>query len=420
MKAVLSNRIYIEVDHKYEKKLKEELTYAIPTYGDGPPMMIYNYSIFRQGIMTLPMGRTDLIPEDYEIVDKRVVKPETFPAFKGKLRESQQEIHDLVTDNCIINAKPGWGKTFMALALARKLGQKTIVVVHTLALMHQWAKEVQRVFGFKPGLIGDGHENWSAPITIGNVASLYKRMDKLSKEFGTLIMDEVHHAPSPTFTKIIDRCYARYKIGLSGTLQRKDGMHIVLPDYFGHVVYKPAKENTVDPVIHAYDTGIFFPYGDIWAHRVTELMNNPAYVKWTLNTMKKYCDMGHLALLVSDRTDFLKLVASVAGSALIIGETDDRDGQFELLDSGKTKSLCGTLSIFKEGISYDPLSMVQLGTPINNDPMLEQVIGRVQRIYPNKLQPVVVDPILRGNTTEKQFINRTGFYMREGFKIEYL
>jgi hypothetical protein len=420
MKAVLSNRIYIEVTPQYEKKLKEILTYSIPTYGDGPPLMIYNYMSFRQGIITIPIGRTDLIPNDYEIVDKRVLKTVEFPEFAGKLRDSQQEIYDLVDDNCLINAKVGWGKTFMALALAKKLGQKTLVVVHTLALMHQWANQVKRVFGFTPGLIGDGHNNWSAPITIGNVASLYKRMDILSKEFGTLIMDEVHHAPSPTFTKVVDRCYARYKIGLSGTLERKDGTHVVLPDYFGFKIFKPEKENVLIPTVHAYNTGIYFPFGDIWATRVTSLMNDSAYIKWTLDTMKKYCDKGHLALLVSDRTDFLKKVASVAGSALIIGETKDRDAQFELLSSGKATSLAGTLSIFKEGISYDPLSMVQLGTPINNDPMLEQVIGRIQRIYPNKLSPVVVDPILLGRTTERQFVNRTGFYMREGFKIEYL
>jgi hypothetical protein len=50
--------------------------------------------------------------------------------------------------------------------------------------------------------------------------------------------------------------------------------------------------------------------------------------------------------------------------------------------------------------------------------MLEQVVGRVQRLHPGKLDPVVVDPILRGHTTEKQFMNRSGFYMRQGWNIE--
>lgn len=419
MKAVISNRIFLEVSKQQDLALRKELTYKIPTYGDGPPMVINNFNVFRPGILSIPAGRADLIPVGYEIVDKRVFVPVDFPEFNGELRESQQEIHDAVDDNCLINAKVGWGKTFMALALARKLGQKTLVVVHTLALMHQWAKEVEKVFGFKPGLIGDGHDRTNAPITIGNVGSLYKRMDKLGKEFGTLIMDEVHHAPSPTFSKIIDRCYARYKIGLSGTLERKDMLHCLLPDFFGYKVYKPAKENTMNPTVHAYDTKIIFPYGDIWAHRVSALNQDPDYVRWVLDAMEAYSSRGHQVLLVSDRVDFLSYIAKKRNCALVIGETEERDDQFARLGVD-TNEICGTLSIFKEGISHNPLSCVILGTPINNLPMLEQVIGRVQRLAPGKLDPVVVDPIFRGRTTEKQFSNRNGFYMKEGFNVIHL
>jgi len=419
MKAVISNRIFLEVSKQHDLELRKELTYKIPTYGDGPPLVINNFFVFRPGILSIPAGRTDLIPPNYEIVDKRVFSPVDFPEFNGELRESQQEIYDAVDDNCLINAKVGWGKTFMALALARKLGQKTLVVVHTLALMHQWAKEVEKVFGFKPGLIGDGHDNTKPPITIGNVGSLYKRMDKLGKEFGTLIMDEVHHAPSPTFSKVIDRCYARFKIGLSGTLERKDGMHVLLADFFGHKIYRPGKENTVNPTVHAYDTRIIFPYGDVWAHRVSALNQDPDYVRWILDKMEEYSKLGHQVLLVSDRVDFLSYIAKRRNCALIIGETDERDAQFDRLGVD-TNEICGTLSIFKEGISHNPLSCVILGTPINNLPMLEQLCGRVQRLFPGKLPPVVVDPIFRGRTTEKQFSNRKGFYMKEGFDIIHL
>jgi Type III restriction enzyme, res subunit/LAGLIDADG-like domain len=752
-KCVISNRIYIEANPSLSQKLREELTYQIPTYGDGPPLTLHNFSTFRPGILTLPSGRTDLIPENYEIVDKRIRVPVVFPDFNGTLRESQQQIHDVVDDNCMINAKVGWGKaqpanskirtptgwttmgsiqigdsvitpcnssakvtnkyfhtnkdiykitleddrvveacdehlwktinpnglekilttkeilncnyytkgrgmylplsspiegeisnhiihpyllgvilgdggissnavmissadteiieklqkllpkghniahvanydyritgptgligsniilnelrrlnlmgtksnskfipeeyknltlqnrlyliqglldtdgcvdkgntidyntvskqlaadfrdlifsiggvcsqrekntscngkagqlcyelspkklpfdikqqlfslkrkvarikpgqydnsgkikiksivldrqedcwciaidsvdklyltdnyivthnTFMALALAKKLGQKTLIVVHTLALMHQWAKEVKKVFGITPGLIGDGHNNTNEIITIG---SLYKRMDKLGKAFGTIIQDECHHSPSPTFAKVLDRSYARYKIGLSGTLQRKDGMHIVLTDYFGHKIYKPPAENTMAPKVHVYDTGLVFPYGDIWAHRVTELMISRYYQDLVVALTEKYKKLGHKVLIVSDRVDFLKIISERTNSALIIGETTDREAEFDSLVNGKD-SICGTLSIFKEGISYNPLSVVILGTPINNHPMLEQLIGRIQRMFPGKLDPIVVDLLLRGRTTEKQFMNRAEFYLKEGFEV---
>lgn len=420
MKAVISNRIYIEVSNELKESIKKELTYSIPTYGDGPPTIIRNFSSFRDNILTIPVGRVDLIPDDYEIVDKRICAEASFPEFRYDLRASQQEIYEDLKDNCLINAKVGWGKTFMALSVAAKLGYKTLIVVHTIPLMHQWAKEVEKVFGIKPGLIGGGKEDYSGPIVIGNVASLTRRMDKLCKLFGTVIMDEVHHAPSPTFSKVMDRSFARYKIGLSGTLERKDGLHVVLCDYFGKKIYKPAKENTVDPVIHAYNTGITFPYGDIWALRVNALKDSEYYQDYVVSVIKKYEKLGHKILVVSDRTEFLKIISEKAGTALLIGETEDRDEQFRLLDSGEKNTISGSISIFKEGISHNPLSCVILATPINNLPMLEQIIGRIQRLAEGKLSPVVVDLVFRGRTTERQFLNRVGFYMKEGFKIDYL
>lgn len=420
-KAVLSNRVFIETKGSLGNQIREKLTYKIATYGDGPPLVIRNFSNFRENVISVPGGRADLIPPGYEIVDKRTLNHVEFPEWLADpLRPSQQEICDDVDDNCLINAKPGWGKTYMALALAKKLGQKTLVIVHTLALMHQWKDEVKKVFGFVPGLIGDKHYNTDAPIVIGNVASLYKRMPELGKMFGLLIMDEVHHAPSPTFSKIVDKSYARYKIGLSGTLERKDGLHVLIPDYFGLKVYVPPVENTVAPTVHAYDTRIMFPFGGVWAHRVTELNQDSRYQNWSLQMIDKYTNLGHKVLFLADRVEFLKTIAEASSSALIIGGVTDREGELQKIVNGTTDCMCGTTSIWKEGISHNPLSCVILGSPINNLPMLEQIIGRVQRLCPEKLSPIVVDPILRGPTTEKQFVNRTGFYLKAGFTIEYL
>lgn len=419
MKAVLSNRLYIELSKSDIEKVKEELTYTIPVYGDGPPIIIRNFKNFKSTVLSIPIGRTDLIPSNHTIVDKRVTNPVEFPEFKFTLRESQQEIHDSITDNCLINAKVGWGKTFMALALAKKLGQKTLIVVHTLALMHQWAKEVEKVFGFKPGLIGDKHNNTNEIIVIGNVASLYKRMHLLNKEFGTVIMDEVHHAPSPTFSKVIDLSYARYKIGLSGTLIRKDGLHVLLKDYFSNEVFRPPQENVLIPEVHVYDTGVYLPDGQIWANRITGLYESEAYKRFIKYAVNMYTSLGHKVLFISDRVDLLKYVSENTNSALIIGETLDREAEFAKLDSGETNSLAGSLSIFKEGISYNPFSCVILGALINNDSMLEQVIGRIQRQCDNKLSPIVVDPKIRGYSAERQLMARIGHYIREGYKIKY-
>ena len=155
MKAVISNRIYLEVTDEYKDFLSKELTYTIPSYNPtDPPLVIKNMARIKTGLVSIPVGRTDLIPQDYEVVDKREVIKADFPEFKFDLRESQKAVYDKLNDNAIINAWVSWGKTFTGLAIAGKLGLKTLVVTHTVPLRNQWAKEVEKVYGFKPSIIG--------------------------------------------------------------------------------------------------------------------------------------------------------------------------------------------------------------------------------------------------------------------------
>ena len=117
--------------------------------------------VIRAGLVTLPIGRIDLIPPDYEIVDKRNNTPIEPLDFKFTLRESQQSVYDEVNDSCIINAWVSWGKTFTGLAIAKKLGQKTLVVTHTIPIRSTWVKEHKKAFGFNPGIIGSGKTSFS-------------------------------------------------------------------------------------------------------------------------------------------------------------------------------------------------------------------------------------------------------------------
>ena len=303
MKAVISNRIYLEVTNEYKDFLSKELTYTIPSYNPtDPPMVIKNMVRVRSNLVSIPVGRVDLIPEDYEIIDKRVNIPAEFPEFKFDLRESQKEVFDSIEDNAIINAWVSWGKTFTGLAIAGKLGQKTLVVTHTVPLRNQWAKEVEKVYGIKPSIIGSGSFDTSGVVVVGNTQTLYRNIERVQRLFGTVILDEMHHVSSPTFSKIIDTSYARYKIGLSGTIERKDGKHVVFRDYFGSQVYKPPKENFMTPKVHVVKSEVrFMDNARVpWANRVTNLTNNEEYQHTISLLAAAYAARGHKVLVVSD------------------------------------------------------------------------------------------------------------------------
>jgi len=425
MKAVISNRIYLSCTREIKEELSKELTYTIkPQNPNDPPQIIKNMQRVRTDLVTIPVGRTDLIPDNYEIVDKRTLKPVDFPEFKFDLRPSQQEVYDALEDNCIINAWVSWGKTFTGLAIAGKLGQKTLVVTHTVALRNQWAKEVEKVYGIRPGIIGSGNFDLDAPIVIGNTQTLYRNIDKIRNEFGTIILDEMHHVSSPTFSKLIDTSTARYKIGLSGTIERKDGKHVVFRDYFGNQIFKPPKENFMTPTVHILKSETRFMDGAAipWARRVNALANNEEYRHSVAMLASAYAARGHKVLVVSDRVGFLKACAELTGenAVCVTGEVshEERENLLSEILQGDKNVLYGTQAIFSEGISVNSLSCLILATPINNEPLLTQLVGRVIRKHEGKKNPVVVDIHLKGKTAQKQASNRIGHYMKQGYKIK--
>ena len=427
MKAILSNRIYMEVSPELQNEIDKELTYKIPTHNPmDPPQIISNMGIIRKGLISMPIGRTDLIPGYYDIIDKRIRNVVEFPDFAFDLRPSQQEVWDEIDDNAIINAWVSWGKTFTGLAIAAKLGQKTLIVTHTVALRNQWAKEVEKVFGISASIIGSGNWDVSGPIVVGNTQTLYRNLDKIKKVFGTIILDEMHHVSSPTFSRIIDSNYCRYKIGLSGTIERKDGKHVVFRDYFGQKVFKPPKENYMSPTIHIYKSDIRFMDGAKipWANRVTALANSEEYKHTVAILASSMAALGHKVLVVSDRVSFLKQCAELTGSnsVCVTGEIpqEKREALIDEILYGSKNVLYGTQSIFSEGISVDTLSCLILGTPVNNEPLLTQLIGRVIRKKEGKINPVIIDIHLIGNTAKKQAANRAGYYIKQGWKMKYV
>ena len=425
VKAVLSNRIYMDANLELREKLSKELTYKIaPQNPNDPPIIIKNLQRVRENLVSIPIGRGDLIPNAYEMVDKRIMVPADFPDFKFVLRESQQAVYDELDDSSIINAWVSWGKTFTGLAIAGKLGQKTLVITHTVPLRNQWAKEVEKVYGITPGIIGSGSWNTDPCIVVGNTQTLYRNIDRIRKMFGTIILDEMHHVSSPTFSKIIDSSHARYKIGLSGTIERKDGKHVVFRDYFGNKLFQPPKENFMTPSIDIYRSEVRFMDGANipWANRVNNLANNEEYVHSVSLLASYYAARGHKVLVVSDREHFLKTCAQLVGDKAICvtGEVphEERESLIDEINYGNKEILLGTQAIFSEGISVNSLSVLILGTPINNEPLLTQLIGRVIREQEGKRDPIIVDIHLKGKTATRQASNRMGYYMKQGYAIK--
>jgi superfamily II DNA or RNA helicase len=425
-KAVISNKIYLDCEPELMRSIIKTLTYKIKKNIPGATHfsqfeIIKNYQLISKTIIAIPVGRQDLIPENYEIIDKRILHELPFPNALLDLRKEQESVYDEVDDTCFINALVGWGKTFCALHIAKKLGQKTLIVCHNTMLRDQWADEVKKLYNMPVGIIGSGQFDIDHSIVVGNIQTLTKVVQQISKEFGTVIVDEAHHCPASTFTKFIDGMYSRYKIGLSGTMSRKDGKHILFKDFFGPKLYQPAQSNTLTPKIQIVNTGIQLAQGESWVNKMNRLLYDIDYQKIIAQIAHLQMQRGHKVLIIADRVEFLQRVKELIGDecVCITGGTtyEERTELKRQIEEGEKSCIAGSRQIFSEGISVNILSCVILAAPLANDALLEQIIGRIMRQHENKLPPLVVDMNFSGASDKKQNRDRQAFYTKKGWEI---
>lgn len=429
-KAVISNKIFLncEVGSDLEDRLRSELTYEIDQRPISDyPLVIKHLERISKTVVAFPSGRLDLIPDDYEIVDKRCYEDADIPEPGFTLRENQAEALEFFSDGTsgLVNCKPGWGKSICAMGIIHSLQLKTLIVTTTTVIRDMWVGEIRQHFGIEPCVIGGGKvTNPDSPIAVGNIQTVEKIIQKESGTFGLVVIDECHHCSANTFTKVLNVSRASVKIGLSGTLTRRDGKHVIFQDFFTDKRFVGKDENRLTPTIWQYDSEVMIPNNSMipWAKRAGVVMEDPRHISDVIFITKCLEMMGHKVLVVADRVEFLETVHKALPFSLMItgsvaSSVEEREVVMDAVRSGKAKTICATQSIFSEGVSLNQLSAVVPGSLISGEELLEQLIGRIQRPSEGKLEPIAVDINLQGNTGKRQAYKRKGLYIREGWKI---
>jgi len=137
----------------------------------------------------------------------------------------------------IVVLPTGAGKTVIAIKAIEELEVPTLVVVPTLVLVDQWRSQLEEAFGVDVGVIGGGRHIVKG-LTVSTYDSASLRADRLGNRFRLMVLDEVHHLPAPSYRRIGLMYLAPYRMGLTATLERDDGAHIVLQDLVGNRVYE--------------------------------------------------------------------------------------------------------------------------------------------------------------------------------------
>lgn len=183
-------------------------------------------------------------------------------SFNGVLRENQvpavQAYLDTVTKDPkyggggLLDLPCAFGKTSLSLYIASKLGKKTLVIVHKEFLLNQWVERIQQFIptariGRIQGQIIDIDDK---DIVLGMLQSLSMKdyPSSLFDSFGLTIIDEVHHISSEVFSRALFKLVTKYTLGLSATMNRKDGTTKVFKMFLGDILYKAFRkqENAVE------------------------------------------------------------------------------------------------------------------------------------------------------------------------------
>lgn len=159
---------------------------------------------------------------------------------KLRLRPYQKEALDAwigAGAKGVIVLPTGAGKTAIGVAAIAHLNIPTVVVVPTLDLVEQWRRYLEKEFNVKVGVYGGGEYRLEA-LTVSTYDSAYIRGEELGNRFGLVIFDEVHHLPSTGYSHIAEVFACPYRLGLTATYEREDGLHMDLPRLVGGKVFE--------------------------------------------------------------------------------------------------------------------------------------------------------------------------------------
>jgi len=155
--------------------------------------------------------------------------------FQGELRREQKAAADAMLRHevGVLAATTAFGKTVVAAWLIAQRGVDTLVLVHRRQLLDQWVERLSTFLDIPAksiGRIGGGRNRPTGRIDVAIIQSLVRKgvVDDRVAEYSHVIVDECHHLSAHSFEQVARQAKARFVVGLSATVARKDGHHPII------------------------------------------------------------------------------------------------------------------------------------------------------------------------------------------------
>jgi superfamily II DNA or RNA helicase len=367
-------------------------------------------------------------------------------AFTGALRSDQETAIAalLPHDTGVLAATTAFGKTILAIRMMAERGRNTLVLVHRRQLVDQW---IERLTAFSDmprdaiGMIGGGRRKPKGRVDVALIQSLVRKgeVNDIVGNYGHLVVDECHHLSAVSFELVARRSKARYILGLSATVARKDGHHPIIFMQCGPVRHRvdarsEAAKRPFDHVVRIRDTSFQLQATlDTSApsiqHVFREMVDDEARNDLIFDDVLCALEAGRSPVVITERTAHLEIIAKrlerFAKHVIVLrggqSEKQRRDiaARLAAIPQAEERVIVATGRYLGEGFDDSRLDTLFLTMPIAWMGTLAQYAGRLHRLNDAKREVIIYDyadmrvPVLAHMAAKR----RVG-YQSIGYKVQ--
>ncbi len=388
-----------------------------------------SFKLYRKGVrdgkqyIGFPFGSANLIKELWpDVAQETVVNERVAPRFKyaddweftWDLYPYQEEATQVLIKRKVgvLSSKPRSGKTVMAVAMAVKLGLRTII----LASQEDWLDQFMTTFheatniqdiekAYSKRLCGrpqSDDDYGRLPILLVTYQSFLRgsgaeRLAACTSKYGLLIVDETHQVSAECYAQVLSQFNTRYRFGLTGTPNRKDGTYeVVIDKLMGPVIHETEVESLVPSV--RFTKSKFTKSYKVWNSFIKALSLDERRNKTIVELAVRYVKSGHYVVIPCYHIDHVGLLVDEINKAMgkriaaaFTGKLrkNQRKDLLEDARRGKIKVTVGIRKIVQTGINVPLWSTILEVMPISNTPQHTQEVSRILTPMDDKPKPIV-------------------------------
>ena len=382
-----------------------------------------------------------------ELRDERYGGTPLGTRFLGTLTEEQQAAVDalMVHDTGVLAATTAFGKTVVACNLIASRNTNTLVLVHRQQLLDQWMARLRAFLDIEAdrvGVIRGGKKRPTGFIDVATVQSLVRmgEVSDLLANYGQLVVDECHHLSAVSFEAVARAAKAKYVLGLSATVTRKDGHHPIIFMQCGPIRYRvdARKQAAARPFSHrvvvkktAFRTGLqksdaLGSIQEIYGLLARDAARNDMIFDDILSAL----EAGRSPVVITERKDHLQAIAErltkFAKNVIVLKggmgakKRHEATAALATVADGEERVIVATGRYLGEGFDDARLDTLFLTMPISWRGTLAQYAGRLHRLHAAKREVVIYDYVDAAEPLlVKMASRREAGYRSLGYDVTY-